>query len=145
MARPSVIIDIIHSGEAFEVAQEVKIKEQRMSLRSCKAPSSNIDSLGKCTRCGYIASNELCKACTLLEGLERGIPQLGIVRLPSCQVLDYSLILLKKDGKKKRVEVEAPETSTTELRTIPMFQLPPILHNAQPSNKSLPVAAEIAL
>jgi len=29
-ARPSVIIDIIHSGEAFEVAQEVRMKQQRM-------------------------------------------------------------------------------------------------------------------
>jgi cytoplasmic tRNA 2-thiolation protein 1 len=29
VARPSVIIDIIHSGESFEVAQEVKVKEQR--------------------------------------------------------------------------------------------------------------------
>ena len=28
-ARPSAIIDIIHSGEAFEVAQEVKVKAQR--------------------------------------------------------------------------------------------------------------------
>lgn len=30
-ARPSAIIDIIHSGEAFEVSQEVKRKPQRMS------------------------------------------------------------------------------------------------------------------
>lgn len=29
MARPSAIIDIIHSGEAFEVAHEVKLKPQR--------------------------------------------------------------------------------------------------------------------
>ena len=28
-ARPSAIIDIIHSGEAFEVAEDVKIKDQR--------------------------------------------------------------------------------------------------------------------
>jgi hypothetical protein len=28
-ARPSAIIDIIHSGEAFELAEEVKLKEQR--------------------------------------------------------------------------------------------------------------------
>jgi cytoplasmic tRNA 2-thiolation protein 1 len=36
--------------------------------------------IGLCKRCGYIASNDLCKACTLLEGLERGAPSLGIVR-----------------------------------------------------------------
>ena len=32
-----------------------------------------------CKRCGYMSSNELCKACTLLEGLERGIANAGIV------------------------------------------------------------------
>ena len=26
---------------------------------------------GVCTRCGYIASNRLCKACVLLESLQR--------------------------------------------------------------------------
>jgi hypothetical protein len=26
---------------------------------------------GTCKKCGYISSNELCKACVLLEGLAR--------------------------------------------------------------------------
>ncbi|KAG8829529.1 nucleotidyltransferase [Serendipita sp. 399] len=93
-ARPSVIIDIIHSGEAFEVAQDVRIKEQRT-----------------CSRCGYIASNELCKACTLLEGLERGIPRMGI-----------------RDGKRNKIEIElADQKPDSEMRTIPMFKLPSVL------------------
>ena len=32
-----------------------------------------------CKRCGYMSSNELCKACTLLEGLERGMATAGVV------------------------------------------------------------------
>ena len=28
-----------------------------------------------CTRCGYISSNELCKACIMLEGLNKGRPR----------------------------------------------------------------------
>ncbi len=32
-----------------------------------------------CKRCGYMSSNELCKACTLLEGLERGVTDAGVV------------------------------------------------------------------
>ncbi|KAF8511202.1 hypothetical protein JB92DRAFT_3083530 [Gautieria morchelliformis] len=60
-ARPSAIIDIIHSGEAFEVAQEVKLKPQQ-----------------NCKRCGYMSSNELCKACALLESLERGIKSMDV-------------------------------------------------------------------
>lgn len=59
--RPSAVIDIIHSGEALRVGGEVKRPEQR-----------------KCARCGYMSSNELCKACLLLEGLNRGQPSLGI-------------------------------------------------------------------
>ncbi|KAJ1939713.1 cytosolic thiouridylase subunit Ctu1, partial [Linderina macrospora] len=59
--RPSAILDIIHSGEAMQVASEVKLP-----------------SLASCERCGYISSNRFCKACVLLEGLERGVPQLGI-------------------------------------------------------------------
>ncbi|EIN10790.1 hypothetical protein PUNSTDRAFT_64973 [Punctularia strigosozonata HHB-11173 SS5] len=56
-ARPSVIIDIIHSGEAFELRSEVKATQKSQQ---------------NCARCGYISSNPLCKACTLLESLESG-------------------------------------------------------------------------
>ncbi|KAJ1649748.1 cytosolic thiouridylase subunit Ctu1 [Dispira simplex] len=61
--RSTAIIDIIHSGEAFQVKHSVKLPTQRT-----------------CQRCGYIASNTLCKACVLLEGLNRGLPMLGISR-----------------------------------------------------------------
>lgn len=33
---------------------------------------------GICTQCGFVSSQELCKACTLLEGLNKGMPKLGI-------------------------------------------------------------------
>ncbi|KAK0537071.1 cytosolic thiouridylase subunit Ctu1 [Tilletia horrida] len=59
--RPSAIIDIIHSGESLKVKSEIKRAVQRT-----------------CSRCGYISSNELCKACVLLEGLNRGNSAIGI-------------------------------------------------------------------
>lgn len=31
-----------------------------------------------CTRCRFVSSQEICKACILLEGLNRGLPKLGI-------------------------------------------------------------------
>ena len=37
------------------------------------------DFVETCRRCGYMSSNELCKACSLLEGLERGVAAAGIV------------------------------------------------------------------
>ncbi|XP_048577732.1 cytoplasmic tRNA 2-thiolation protein 1 isoform X2 [Nematostella vectensis] len=59
--RPSSIIDIIYSGERLSVKKDVKMPVQ-----------------GKCTRCQYISSQPLCKACVLLEGLNKGMPRLGI-------------------------------------------------------------------
>lgn len=59
--RPSSIIDIIHSGERLQIKDNVKMPEKRF-----------------CNRCNFISSQEICKACMLLEGLNRGLPKLGI-------------------------------------------------------------------
>jgi len=59
--RPSAIIDIIFSGENFYIKEETKMK---------------LPEQGICTRCGYISSNKLCKACVLLESLNNGLPKM---------------------------------------------------------------------
>ncbi|KAK8746705.1 hypothetical protein OTU49_017151, partial [Cherax quadricarinatus] len=59
--RPTSIIDIIHSGECFSVREGVKLPTQ-----------------ATCERCGHISSQSVCKACVLLEGLNKGKPRLGI-------------------------------------------------------------------
>ena len=59
--RPSAIIDIIHSGESLCIKKDAKMPVQ-----------------GNCERCGYISSQKVCKACVMLEGLNRGLPKLGI-------------------------------------------------------------------
>ncbi|PFH46059.1 hypothetical protein AMATHDRAFT_183935 [Amanita thiersii Skay4041] len=89
-ARPSAVIDIIHSGEAFDVKEEVKATQKSQQI---------------CKRCGYMSSNELCKACTLLEGLERGIANAGVT-----------------ERGMKRLEAEGPPPES--LRTIPFFNKP---------------------
>ena len=33
---------------------------------------------GLCSSCGYVSSNVICKACMLLEGLNRGKPKLDV-------------------------------------------------------------------
>lgn len=48
-------------GEQLQVNNNVKMPERR-----------------NCTRCGFVSSQEICKACVLLEGLNRGLPKLGI-------------------------------------------------------------------
>lgn len=89
-ARPSAIIDIIHSGEAFEVREEVKATQRVQQT---------------CKRCGYMSSNDLCKACTLLEGLERGMASSGIT-----------------DRARRKLESEGQIPNN--LRTIPFFKPP---------------------
>ena len=59
--RPSSIIDIIHSGESLAIKSDTKMPVQ-----------------GTCERCGYISSQSVCKACLMLEGLNQGLPKLGI-------------------------------------------------------------------
>jgi cytoplasmic tRNA 2-thiolation protein 1 len=51
-ARPRAILDIIRSGESWEVNGTV---EKTVP--------------GACSRCGYLCSDKLCKACSLLDGL----------------------------------------------------------------------------
>ncbi|NP_001280402.1 cytoplasmic tRNA 2-thiolation protein 1 [Acyrthosiphon pisum] len=59
--KPSSIMDIIHSGETMCIKENVKLPD-----------------IGVCTKCGFVSSQDICKACILLEGLNRGLPKLGI-------------------------------------------------------------------
>jgi len=61
--RPSSIMDIIHSGENLVFKNNVK---EKLPIQR------------KCMKCGYISSMEICKACILLEGLNKGLPKLAI-------------------------------------------------------------------
>lgn len=79
--KSSSIIDIIHSGinlyaiitvsilfiYFFSIGETMCIKE------NVKMPEKGI-----CTKCGFVSSQDICKACMLLEGLNRGLPKLGI-------------------------------------------------------------------
>lgn len=58
---PSAILNIIHSGECLEVSHKQKLPQR-----------------GKCERCGFMSSQKVCKACVLLQGLNSGVPKLGI-------------------------------------------------------------------
>ena len=61
IVRPSSIVDIIHSAEQLDVGVKVKLPVKQT-----------------CTICGYISSNKVCKACTLLDGLNKGKAKLAI-------------------------------------------------------------------
>ena len=59
--RPSVILDIIHSGECLEVKNKERLPNK-----------------SNCEQCGFISSQKICKACVMLKGLNTGKPKLGI-------------------------------------------------------------------
>ncbi|KAK6030510.1 TIGR00269 family protein [Ostertagia ostertagi] len=61
--RPESILALIKSGESVVVKTEVAMP-----------------TLINCSRCGYISSQSICKACLLLEGLNTGCTDLGIRR-----------------------------------------------------------------
>lgn len=105
--RPSAIVDIIHSGEALRVGwqDEGKGREAGPSKKksSSSATTSNVaavpaEAKGRslttpsaakgaarqvqttCSKCGYLTSSAdgLCKACVLLDGLNKGVAGMGI-------------------------------------------------------------------
>jgi cytoplasmic tRNA 2-thiolation protein 1 len=82
--RSSAIIDIIHSGDSMRVKSDVRLPTQ-----------------GTCVRCGYVSSQELCKACILLEGLNRGLPRLGIGKATGSNLSHHIRKLELKEERKQ--------------------------------------------
>lgn len=72
-----------------------------------------------------MSSNELCKACTLLEGLERGMASSGIVS--PCYIVVFMnrmLIVCDLQTERARKRLEAGGPTPDNLRTIPFFKPP---------------------
>ena len=79
--RPSCIMDIIYSGEHLVLSK--KKKKQTVKYKNKKAEEIEVNpdgsvSTNRCIRCGYLSSNEICTACTLLQGLEMSRPKLAV-------------------------------------------------------------------
>jgi hypothetical protein len=87
--RASTIIDIIHSGESMAKCVRDSVKD-RMPVQ------------GVCKRCGYISSMDVCKACVLLEGLNRGLPKLGVGK--SSKSMAAFKALQQEDDRKEKEE-----------------------------------------
>lgn len=57
--------------------QSTKPASVALSNQKAKKPIKT-QIMGRCERCGYIASQKICKACSLLEGLNRNRPKTAI-------------------------------------------------------------------
>ena len=70
-------------AEAQERETEIKLPEVE-KLSSGKSRTTRKlpeQQMGRCTRCGYLSSQAVCKACTLLEGLNRSRAKIEIADL----------------------------------------------------------------
>lgn len=61
--RPQAISDLVRAAEEMRIAH---------------GPEQVGPAPRNCQRCGYMSSQMICKACLLLEGLNRGLPSLGV-------------------------------------------------------------------
>ena len=73
---------LVQNGDAQGRETEVTTKGQKHD-RNCKGSNRMFKKLpkqqmGKCARCGYLSSQDICKACLLLEGLNRNRPKTQI-------------------------------------------------------------------
>jgi cytoplasmic tRNA 2-thiolation protein 1 len=57
------------SNQKMAVARPVKKDTSKKLMKQ---------TLGTCKTCGYMSSQEICKACTLLEGLNKNRPKMEI-------------------------------------------------------------------
>jgi cytoplasmic tRNA 2-thiolation protein 1 len=68
--RPRAVLDLIRAAESFRVATNGDTKKGTVPIPR------------NCARCGYLSSQEFCKACLLLEGLNTGNASLAWCRTP---------------------------------------------------------------
>lgn len=65
MLRPSAIADVVHSGDCLP---QPELGEEGAT-----------STLQRCSKCGYISSQSVCRACVLMEGLNSGRPRVEIL------------------------------------------------------------------
>jgi cytoplasmic tRNA 2-thiolation protein 1 len=56
----------------------IRTKDKKKTGKSGKDAPPPKQKLGQCERCGYLSSQAVCKACVLLEGLNKSRPRTGI-------------------------------------------------------------------
>lgn len=73
---------LLQNEGAHDMETEILVKGQKLD-RHCKGSNRMPkkvpkQQMGKCARCGYLSSQEICKACMLLEGLNKNRPKTHI-------------------------------------------------------------------
>ncbi|KAF7719959.1 Cytoplasmic tRNA 2-thiolation protein 1 [Penicillium ucsense] len=82
------------SAESRET--EIRLPNKGQSSLGYQSKSVKKQTLGHCERCGYISSQRICKACTLLDGLNRNRPKTAIEVSVSAEDEETSSTLMRQ-------------------------------------------------
>ncbi|KAF2765007.1 adenine nucleotide alpha hydrolases-like protein [Teratosphaeria nubilosa] len=75
-APPNAADQTIHIHSLNTVP--IRTKQEKRSNRKASKDAPPRQKLGQCERCGYLSSQAVCKACVLLEGLNKARPKTSI-------------------------------------------------------------------
>jgi cytoplasmic tRNA 2-thiolation protein 1 len=72
-----------HGGDTVPINLQTRKSKglKSASHQGSKRPSSK-QTMGQCERCGYLSSQKICKACVLLEGLNKNRPRVTLDQSP---------------------------------------------------------------
>ncbi|KAK2627314.1 hypothetical protein QTJ16_003280 [Diplocarpon rosae] len=68
----------LHSSNVADSQQYDRTYDNKEARQQDKGRKLNRQVLGTCKNCGYMSSQEICKACMLLEGLNKNRPKMEI-------------------------------------------------------------------
>ena len=68
----------VGQGNSGARRQEQRVQADALPLRTRNVKPMTRQVLGKCERCGYMSSQAICHACTLLESLNKNRPQVQL-------------------------------------------------------------------
>lgn len=68
----------------------IRTRKEKAHIVMAKKPASK-QVMGECETCGYLSSQKICKACVLLEGLNRNRPKISLEETSTQRGKDTSL------------------------------------------------------
>jgi cytoplasmic tRNA 2-thiolation protein 1 len=80
MGRNPSIVSVSASDSTSHTAERAQTRPSQAAPQAPPSRSRKVhrQKLGQCQRCGYISSQDVCKACMLLEGLNKNRPRIEL-------------------------------------------------------------------
>ena len=75
LEQTPVTTDILSPVAAIPLRPRKKSTKPRSDAHTSGKKPAGKQTMGQCTKCGYLSSQSVCKACLLLEGLNKSRPK----------------------------------------------------------------------